>query len=74
MRSEEKEVMGEMWGLASPHAPKAGVRTPAPAKAQGALPRARPADSPVKMGKCRSIKDGEDEVGAGFAPQECSVS
>ena len=33
----------------SPTPPKAGVRTPAPAKAQGALPRARPADSPLKQ-------------------------
>ena len=47
-----------MWGWLRPHAPQAGVRTPALAKAQGALPRARPADSPVKTEQCRSIKTG----------------
>ncbi len=54
-----------------------GLRTPAPAGAWYAPSRARPADSPVKTEKCRSIKDGEDEVGdvgANFAPQERSVS
>ncbi len=37
-----------MWGQLRRHTTAQGLRTPAPAKARGALPRARPADSPEK--------------------------
>ena len=50
-------------GGAAPPRPYAGARTPAPAKAQGALPRARPTVSPFKRRRegVRAIKGIEDE-------------
>ena len=60
----EKEVRREKGDVGANFAPTPLRQGFAPLHPrQGALPRARPADSPVKAEKCRSIKDGEDEVG-----------